>query len=325
MPTLIRPMDGSREDYARFCAIYRAAELSGVADVDQRISRDARRRDLGRAVDYWLAERQGQVIGVGTAFAMLRYDNPALRFAEIGVLPDHERQGVATALWATMASDLEAAEVSEVMSVAWDHKEGALPFAHGQGFEDLEGEVELALRIDLTDLNLDPLQPHVDRVTDAGLRLAPLSELQGEFDDWLERVYTLWTTCDAQIPTTLTHNQPTIEAFRTTELEGPNALDGGWFIALEGDDWVGVSELRINASAPWPIFPGLTGVLPSHQGKGVATALKVLGLRWSQSAGHHRHETRNLEGNVAMLAINERLGFQRCGTWRTLRRRLSPA
>ena len=318
-------MDGSRADYERFCAIYQAAELSGIADVDQRIDRDIRRRDLGGVVDYWLAEQGGHVVGIGTAFTMLRYGKPTLRFAEIGVHPDHERRGVGRRLWTRMASDLRAAGVDEVLSVAWDRKPGALPFARAQGFNPALGEVDHALRIDLTGQDLDPLQPFVDRVTDAGLRVAPLSDLRGEVHDWFERIYALWTTCDGLIPTTLSHTKPTPEAFRTTELEGPNALDGGWFIALDGDDWVGVSELRIKAGAPWPIFPGLTGVLPSHQGRGVATALKVLGLRWAQAAGHPRHETRNLEGNVAMLTINEQLGFQRCGAWRTLRRSLSAA
>ncbi|MDP6944472.1 MAG: GNAT family N-acetyltransferase [Myxococcota bacterium] len=318
----IRPLDGSKADYERFSTLYKATELHGVADAEQRMKRDAMRREIGGVIDYWLAEQEGELVGIGTSFTLLRYAAPGRRFVELGVRPDKERMGIGRRLWGAMLEDLRRDGVTELIGTVCDHRPNALPFALDAGFECIAGEVDHELRIDLSTQDLDALQPLVDRVAGEGIRLAGLTTLKAEVPDWFDRLYTLWTTCDSQIPTTLSHTTPTPEAFRTTELEGPNTLDDAYFIALDGDAWVGLSELRSNEGAEWPIFPGLTGVLPSHRGRGIATALKVLGLRWAKGAGHQRLQTHNAESNPGMRAVNERLGFRRCASWHSVRRRL---
>jgi GNAT superfamily N-acetyltransferase len=318
----LRHGEGSDADYQAFCEVARSAELDFPVQADQMRERDARCLAQGVATDYWFASDEAsssEVLGVATAFELIRYSAPGRRFLALGVRPEAEGRGVGDALMAHVLDAVRALEVTELIGCICDRHPRAVSFAVDRGFELVDGEVEHELRIDLEGRDLDQLEPCIARVQEAGTRLATLPELQGEVPDWFDRLYTLWVTCDGQIPTTLTHTPPTPGEFRATQLEWPGALPEAYFIALDGDDWVGLSELRETRGAEWPLFPGLTGVLPSHRGRGIATALKVLGLRWARAAGYSRLRTNNAEANIPMLTANRRVGFERWASWHTVR------
>lgn len=321
----IRLGDGSDADYEAFCAVVRATGLDFPVQADQLKARDARCLAQGVACDYWFAVDEGDpsaVLGAATAFELIRYSAPGRRFSALGVHPEAEGQGVGDALTAHLLEAVRDLGVTELIGCVCDRHPRAVSFALDRGFALVDGEVEHELRIDLTGRDLTQLDPCIDRAQRAGVRLATLPELQGEVPDWFDRLYTLWVTCDAQIPTTLTHTVPTPEEFRATQLEWPGALPEAYFIALDGDDWVGLSELREKRGAEWPLFPGLTGVLPSHRGRGIATALKALGLRWAKAAGYTRLQTHNAQANLPMLTANRRVGFEPWASWHTVRMRL---
>ena len=52
-----------------------------------------------------------------------------------------------------------------------------------------------------------------------------------------------------------------------------------------------------------------TGVLPAYRGRGIASALKAHSIRWAQDIGAETIRTYNHSANVAMLAINRKLGY----------------
>jgi len=54
-------------------------------------------------------------------------------------------------------------------------------------------------------------------------------------------------------------------------------------------------------------------VLPAYRSKGVATLLKLYGIRYAQAHGNREIWTVNDSANTAMLALNAKLGFQRGG------------
>jgi GNAT superfamily N-acetyltransferase len=56
------------------------------------------------------------------------------------------------------------------------------------------------------------------------------------------------------------------------------------------------------------LVTAITGVVPSHRRRGIATALKVTSLQQAQKLGTHAVKTDNEENNP-MYQINRRLGF----------------
>jgi RimJ/RimL family protein N-acetyltransferase len=57
----------------------------------------------------------------------------------------------------------------------------------------------------------------------------------------------------------------------------------------------------------------MTGVLRPYRGKGVATLLKLRGIRYAQERGKPKLWAVNDSVNTAMLSLNKKLGFVREG------------
>ena len=57
----------------------------------------------------------------------------------------------------------------------------------------------------------------------------------------------------------------------------------------------------------------MTGVARPYRGKGVATLLKLRGIRYPQEHGNQKLWVFNDSVNAAMLGLNEQLGFVRGG------------
>jgi RimJ/RimL family protein N-acetyltransferase len=81
----------------------------------------------------------------------------------------------------------------------------------------------------------------------------------------------------------------------------------GQLIALDGEQWVGLCALQLlpeNQGA----FNLITGVLPAYRRRQIAQALKLLAIRYARRYGAMHISTTNDSLNVAMLAINRKLG-----------------
>ncbi len=94
--------------------------------------------------------------------------------------------------------------------------------------------------------------------------------------------------------------------------EDPRLLAEGFFIVADGDDFIGYSGLTRDQEHPSVLETWGTGVHPEWRGRGIATLLKMHALRFAALAGYEKVFTAT--ANPTMLAINERLGFQRVST-----------
>jgi RimJ/RimL family protein N-acetyltransferase len=87
----------------------------------------------------------------------------------------------------------------------------------------------------------------------------------------------------------------------------PWQVMGAW----SGDTLVGLTAIAVRDPARGRLNTWFTGVEREHRGNGLATALKTAQAFAVREAGWRTIVTQNLEGNDAILAANERLGFQR--------------
>jgi RimJ/RimL family protein N-acetyltransferase len=93
-------------------------------------------------------------------------------------------------------------------------------------------------------------------------------------------------------------------------VEGPNAMPEATFLAVDRGAYVGMSALDRRGPAD-TLHQGFTGVLPSHRGRGIATALKLRAIAHARGPGVRAIRTRQHAGNAPMLRLNARLGFRR--------------
>jgi RimJ/RimL family protein N-acetyltransferase len=87
------------------------------------------------------------------------------------------------------------------------------------------------------------------------------------------------------------------------------------FVALDGDEVVGYARLYSIPALPHRLENGLTAVRRSHRRRGIATALKRAQIAWAATNGYRELVTSSVEGNEAMRAVNERLGYKPLPAW----------
>ena len=244
-------------------------------------------------------------------------DNQHLAFGDVHVHPDHQRRGVGTAL-VRHAEDVARAEgrrtlVCEAYSPIGEDGAG-LRFAHGLGYADaLEDgmkivdlvetepswaalEAEVAGRhegyrlIDWRDVVPDEHLAGFCRLNEAFNEEAPSGDLELEAEVWDEQ--------------------------RVRDSERQNLAGGRHMLAVAAiapdGSMAGVTEVMVNKYAPHRGFQSGTLVLPEHRGHALGLAMKLANHRATRKAFPECRVllTGNAGVNVAMNAVNDRLGYR---------------
>jgi len=81
------------------------------------------------------------------------------------------------------------------------------------------------------------------------------------------------------------------------------------FVAVDGDNFVGMSSLWPNSVREDLLHIGTTRILQSHRRRGIATTLKLKTTAFAQAYGANAIQTRN-EKDSPMFTINMKLGFK---------------
>ena len=191
----------------------------------------------------------------------------------------------------------------------WTPQEPAITFLQARGFAEQERETPSFL--DLTRWDPAPYQDALAQAEAYGARLFTLAEA-GETEENLRRYYDLEVPLIYDIPRR--DEQPfTMEPYedwRKFVVERPEWKPELVVLAEVSGEWVGECHVAPKAESPHVGMQWLTGVVKTHRGHGIATALKVRAYEKSREAGVTIMTTENHEDNTPMLAINRKFGFQ---------------
>jgi GNAT superfamily N-acetyltransferase len=234
---------------------------------------------------YLVAEEDGEIVGQGMVAPS---DSPGRAFVGVRVLPDHRRRGHGGALY-------ERAEVHALAldphtlstSVSADSPDG-LRFAGQRGYAEVDRQVELVL-----ELHGDEEPP--GRLP--GVEIVPLTE------DMRPAAYEITKEAWADMPLPDDMQAPAWDDWIREEFDGPAA-----FAAVEGGEVVGFAAL-MRRPVPDLLEHGLTACLRTHRGRGIGTALKRTQIAWAAANGYRELITFTQQGNDAMRAVNEKLGY----------------
>lgn len=207
------------------------------------------------------------------------------QYTMVRVRPDARRRGEGTALLDAAADEARRNGRDGMVGRVDRDDTGSRAWAEGLGFEETRQDVEL----------LRQLQPGDGEIADGVVLLS---------EEHLAGVYAIEVECVPDVPATVPMVADPFELWR--ERIERKAVG---FVALDEGRPVGYATLEHLYGTPHRLEHGLTAVLRSHRGRGIATKLKSAAIAWAAANDYRELITFTDTDNAPMRRVNVKLGF----------------
>ena len=315
----IRPDTLSDEDYSARVAIDNACYPDYVDTVEELRFSDAN-RDPKIKWARFIAVVDGKPVAVGSYGQSMDMYHPQKFGIGVSVLPEYQGQGIGKALYEHVLTALDPHEPILLRAHAREDKARAVRFLTDRAFTEAMRDWES--RLPVQGFDPTPFTEAAQKVAASGITVRSVAELSQTVPDWKIRLKELDWTITLDMPSTDILTDPGFAHFEKTTLGNPSFLPDAWFIALDGDQWVGESALWKSEGDPEILYVGATGVRREWRRRGIATALKLAAVAWARDAGKREIRTWNAQQNRAMLSINEAMGFAKIPAWISYEKKL---
>ncbi|MFN3346722.1 MAG: GNAT family N-acetyltransferase [Candidatus Bipolaricaulaceae bacterium] len=309
----IRAFAQTPEDFAA------VVEIDNLCDPEHPYTVEAFRYDYENfdtkkyVMRYYLAEREGKVVGYACYHHMPHRFQPERFWIWLAVLPEFRNQGIGSALYARILSDLEELCAKFLHTSTRETWTDTIRFLENRGFREVMRTWESWL--DVKSFDPKRFEGCLSRVEKDGIVLTTLAEEREQDPEWLAKLYELHMTVLADVPSPTPFTPVPLEEFRRRVLAHPDFLWDGCFLAKRGGEYVGESLMFRLPAEPGHLSQGFTGVRREFRGKGIALALKLKVIGYAQERGYTLIKTWNASTNLPILALNEKLGFRRQPAW----------
>ncbi len=250
---------------------------------------------LGERRRDWVAVEDGEIVGHAEAAFEWAVPTPDKGRLWIDVAQEHRGRGIGSALFEAAVAYLRAEDAWRLESYVPGDPAGS-EFLAKRGFAQ-------SGRNRVSGLDLQTASAPVPAVP--GFRLSTL----GETRDRAHELHAICQEGEIDMPSDEPETEVDFESWRRDEFEYPDISDEGSFVVLEGERPVSLAFVAVDPARGLG-YNSMTSTLRSHRRRGLALLAKVAAVRWAQEAGLERLVTENDVGNVGMLAINDRLGYQ---------------
>ena len=320
MTVRVRPfVDG---DYPRYVAIANAVVPEfRQSEAEARhwdASFDRERYHLSRVV---AEDADGVVVGWGQIGHMADQFHPDRYSLDLQVDPPARGRGVGAALYDRLRGELADRRATAVRAEAKESNPVGIGFLERRGFVEQRRAWESWL--DVPSFDAARFAGATERASAQGIAITTLAAEQARDPNALRAAHDLYLVCCRDQPEIDPITDVPFEHFVNQEASGPQSLPDGYFLAKDGDRYVGQSYLFASEEEPDVLHQGLTGVLPEYRGRGIAMALKLGTVAYAREHGKREIRTWNDTANRPMLRINEAMGFVKQPVWIILQKELA--
>ena len=220
------------------------------------------------------------------------------------------RRGVGHLLLERLTADLSEVKAVTVTFNDYESTNEMQAFLKEHGFAETRHIHDL--RLTVADADLSPFSSVVERVKARGISISTLREERDHDPRYIEKLYELTSTLRLDDPARDFFTPPSYyEREARLWLERPYVLPDAYFIAKDGDQYIGVTDLNLLEAMPGGVSQGFTGVRREYRRRGIATALKVRAIEYAAQHGYRTIRAFNRPAHSSLLALNEKLGFRR--------------
>ncbi|MEA3408888.1 MAG: GNAT family N-acetyltransferase [Candidatus Eisenbacteria bacterium] len=316
---VIRPFDGSDEDYQAIVDVWNASFPDELINVETR-----RHHDEHLQKQFLFERLVGEIDGTPVLNAHYGEDEwshlPGKYRLGIQVVPEYRRMGFGRATYDYIWDRIKDRDPKPTLLACYAREDDAdsMRFVEKRGFK-------VAQRNQFSMLDVRAFDPKsfaeaLTGVDASDVDVRPFGELMAEDDDALHKAYEAGWEFLQDVPFPEPIQKWPFEQY-LAEVQGPWGMPESWFIAVDGGRYVGMSQLWKIPAQPGRLQTGLTGVARTHRRRGLATALKVRAISGAKEAGYESIRTDNEENNP-MYALNVKLGFKPIPSWLAYRNEL---
>ncbi|HTD81950.1 MAG TPA: GNAT family N-acetyltransferase, partial [Thermoplasmata archaeon] len=222
-----------------------------------------------------------------------------------------QRRGVGGALAGRLMKELRERKARALRSWVRESMTESVTWLRRRGMQELHRTWESRLDVEA----FDPARFAKDARVPGGVEVVTLKDELAENPERLRDVFEMDSVLSVDVPRVDPFTPPPFEMFRDHTLIGPRALPEAFFLAKDGDRYIGVSNLERIESMPDTLYTGFTGVRREHRGRGIAMCLKLRAIDYARRGGFRWIRTGNSTLNAPMLGINMKLGFVKENIW----------
>lgn len=310
----IEPFDFSEKSYKQAVAIYNTC-WPEYPDVVADWKRWDNKRNMEHMFNRYVVRHadNGKMIGVGTYMHRSWAHHPRRFYIDGYVLPEHRGRGVGKQMYRHALDQLAPFRPISIDSSTREDKQRAVRFLSERGFEVMTREHTSIL--DLAAFDPEIWAGTVTYVAQSGIVIKSLTELKCEDPDHARKIYDLVCETEQDVPFHGTFTPDPYDVWIKRFEDSPNRIDDAYLLALDGDEYIGITMLFRSRATDKKLYTGFTSVKRPYRRRGIATALKVRSLAYAKAnfrtaEGQIPEVSTENEVNNPMYQINVKLGFQ---------------
>lgn len=273
----------------------------------EQVQHDRTHRDPRCRYARWSVDLDGHLVGVGDYDQAPEMLHPRKFWIALVVHPQFQGRGIGTALFAHLCAALERFNPLYIGAEAREEQTRALRFLSDRGFHEVMRLWDAEL--DVAAFEATAFAEVADQLASDGVRIVTLADLADD-PNCDAKLYDLVQELEADLPMFEPATVHSYDYFVAHTLGNPDFIPEVYFVALDGDRFVGTTSLLRNP-VQGTLYNYLTGVRREARRLGIALALKLRGIAYAQQHGYARIATDNASLNQPMVSLNERLGFRR--------------
>src|SRR5688572_21719153 len=223
--------------------------------------------------------------------------------------PQYVANGVAGLILDRLMADL--IDVNAVTVSCREHASQThlFSFLNDRGFTEVE--TVLDLRLDVPGFDVSHFRSVSESVERQGVSINTLAEERRRDPNCVEKLHALSAILHQDDPA---HSTLAAPAYNDREarlwLDMPYVLPEAYFIARQGDDYVGVSGVSLFEALPGGLTQSFTGVIREKRRQGIATALMLRAIAYGALHNYQVIQSSIRPIQSAMLLLNKKLGFR---------------